>query len=279
VPKGSFVMGTPLAEIERLSRAEGVSAGDHTDEAPVRTIDMDRYYIAKTPVTVAQFRRFVADTNHVTGAEHKGEVFTLQDREWKKTPGASWVQPGFEQGEDHPVVMMKYKDCEAFAAWVAKQSGRPMRMPTEAEWEYAARGPKNLTYPWGNKWDGKLANHSDKRLQPFCLQKWAYSSSDDGHPFTSPVGTYNNQSWCGALDMAGNVFQWCSDVYEPYPQSATAPRILLEPSQIPNNARRVLRGGSYLFRPIDCRGSARRALAQSSISGELGMRLVFSPDK
>jgi sulfatase modifying factor 1 len=278
-PKGVFNMGTDRAEIERLSRAEGADPKDHLDEAPVREVKMDGFYIAKTPVTVAQFRRFVAATHYVTGAEHKGSVFTLQAREWMLTPGANWQKPGFDQGDDHPVVMLKYKDCLAFAEWAAKQTGRAMRLPTESEWEYAARGPKSLTYPWGNKWDGTLANHSDKRLQPFCLAKWTYSASDDGYAFTSPVGACRNQSWCGALDMAGNVFQWCAEVYEAYPQSPKAPRIVLEPAQMPANALCVLRGGSYLFRPIDCRGAARRALSPASISGELGMRLVFTPGK
>jgi formylglycine-generating enzyme required for sulfatase activity len=234
---------------------------------------LKNYYIAKTPVTVEQFRRFVKDSGYTTSAERAGAAFVLKDRKWQKVDNACWKNPGFEQKEDHPVVMLSYRDSEVFSAWVAKVSARPVRIPSEAEWEFAARGPKNNVWPWGNTWNGKLSNHSDKRLRPYCMEDWNYSKVDDGYAFTAPVGMYKNQSECGALDMAGNVFQWCADVYEVYLPKTNAPRLEVD---VDKDVKRVLRGGSFLFRPMDCRSAARRSLKPRSWSCELGLRLTFS---
>ncbi|HYF50141.1 MAG TPA: SUMF1/EgtB/PvdO family nonheme iron enzyme, partial [Planctomycetota bacterium] len=252
VPAGSFSMGTSRPDLAAICLKEGADTKDYQDESPSRRVDVATFYMQKTPVTVAQFRRFVETTKYQTSAERVGAAFVLQDRKWQKVPGACWKNPGFEQKDDHPVVMLSFRDCEAFATWVAQLTSRPVRIPGETEWEYAARGSNNTLWPWGNVWNGKLANHSDKRLRPFCQDDWNYSKADDGFPFTSPVGAFQNASWCGALDMAGNVFQWCSDIYEPYPQSNTKPQISMDTGE-DKDAKRVLRGGSFLFRPIDCR--------------------------
>ncbi len=278
VPAGSFMMGTGLDVLTEFAHKAGAKVDDYLDETPAHKVSIERFYIARTPVTVAQFRRFASATSYVSAAERKGEGFTLKNNGWQRTPGACWSKPGFAQDDTHPAVMLSYWDCEKFAAWAQQQSRRPLRLPTEAEWEYAARGPENNIYPWGNRWDGKLCNHSDKRLREFCTPDWSYSQFDDGFAFTSPVDAYRNMSWSGILDMAGNVFQWCSDVYEPY-RKAGGPQIILDPADVPRNAIRVLRGGSYLFRPVDCRSAARRHLSGNAWSAELGMRLVFSADK
>ncbi|MFH0938767.1 MAG: SUMF1/EgtB/PvdO family nonheme iron enzyme [Planctomycetota bacterium] len=275
VPAGSFLMGTDRATLTELARVNNANEKDFMDESPTHQVRMDAFYITRTPVTVAQFKRFVTVMQYQTTAEKRGEAIILRDRKWQRVSGASWLQPGFEQNDDHPVVMLSCRDCEAFAAWAAQQSGKALRLPTETHWEYAARGPQNFIYPWGDKWDHKLVNHSDKTLKPFCVENWNYSNDDDGYAFTSPVGKYHNQSWCGALDMSGNVFQWCANNYEQYPQSGTAPVILMDPASISRNAKRALRGGSYLFRAIDCRATARRALSPQAWSGDLGMRLIF----
>ncbi|HYG76769.1 MAG TPA: bifunctional serine/threonine-protein kinase/formylglycine-generating enzyme family protein [Planctomycetota bacterium] len=277
VPAGSFMMGTDPEALAQSAQKLGFNAKDFADESPARRVDMNAYYVARTPVTVAQFRRFIASTGFKTTAEKVGAAYILRDRQWQFTPGADWSKPGFSQKDDHPAVMLSWRDCMAYVKWLSHECGRAVRLPSEAEWEYAARGPDSHIFPWGNVWDEKLANHADKKLSSVCLSDWSYSNSDDGFAFTAPAGKFRNASWCGALDMSGNVFQWCSDVYEPYPQpgSKAAPGLIMEEADIPADAKRVLRGGSFLYMPAGCRSAARRASSPRAASVEFGMRLVF----
>ena len=278
VPGGSFVMGTEPDALSALARKANADEKDYADEIPAHPVDLKPYYIAKTPVTVAQFRRFVTATGYKTSAEKVGAGYVLRDRQWAFTPGASWQKPGFVQRDDHPAVMLSWRDCDAFAAWAAQTAGRKLRIPSEAEWEFAARGPDDYIYPWGNEWSPRLANHADKKLQPHCLPDWSYSQFDDGYAFTSPVGKFINASWCGALDMSGNVFQWCNDLYDRYPEKGHAPQLLLDEVDIPHDAKRVLRGGSYLYHPMGCRSAARRPASQKSASVEFGCRLAMTAE-
>jgi len=276
-PAGEFTMGTDPDVLAKLARQAGAGEKDYLDETPAHRAAVRAFYIAKTPVTVAQFRAFVKATGYKTTVERRGEAYTLGDHAWQLTKGASWQRPYFEQGDSHPVVFVSLRDCEAFAAWAAQQTGKPLRLPTEAEWEYAARGPDNNVYPWGDAWDNHRANHRDKRLKPLGPPDWKYSGSDDGFAFTAPAGAYRNQSWCGALDLAGNVLQWCADAYEPYPRTENAPQIVADDAAVPPNTPRVLRGSSYLSAPFNCRSAVRQSSAPRSASCEYGMRLAFTP--
>lgn len=280
VPAGSFVMGTDAAALSDVARVFAVSEQDFADELPARRVALNAFYISKTAVTVAQFRRFTTATGFLTTAEKVGAAYTLQNRNWQSTPGANWAQPGFKQTDDHPAVLLSWRDCDAYARWLAKESGQNVRLPSEAEWEYAARGPEGRLFPWGSNWESKAANHADKRLESVCLPDWNYAKADDGFAYTSPVGKFKNASWCGALDMAGNVFQWCADVYEPYPKpgAKAPPQLILEETDIPPDAKRVLRGGSFLYMPAGCRSAARRSSSPRSASVEFGMRLVMSAE-
>ena len=120
---------------------------------------------------------------------------------------------------------MTWNDAQEFCKWATKATGRTVRLPTEAEWEYAARGPQSPKYPWGDKWEGILANVADASLRKagFNMQ-WGEIKEDDGYPFTSPGGAYKNASWCGAYDMAGNVWQWCQDLLNDKYYAAVAGR-------------------------------------------------------
>ena len=278
VPGGSFMMGTERAALAGLAREAGADRSEYLDETPAHRVAVPPFYIAQSPVTVAQFRAFVAATGFKTAAEHRGDARTFRDGAWRLTPGACWKDPGFRQGDDHPVVLVSFADCEAFAAWAALATGKPLRLPTEAEWEYAARGPNGLLYPWGDVWDGRLANHADAALAPFGVPSLKYSPEDDGFAFTSPVGKFRNQSWRGAVDMAGNILQWCSDVYESYPPSPNAPQIFVDAADVPSDAPRALRGGSYLSCPLDCRTAMRRSSAPQVSSCDSGMRLAWTPE-
>jgi len=275
VPGGTFKMGTTVDAAKELAKAAGIDAKEYLMEAPPRTVKVEPFYISKAPVSVAQFRRFAEATGYKTAAERVGEAFVLQDKQWKRVKGASWKNPGFKQGDDHPAVLLSYRDCEALVAWASRLSPQPMRLPTESEWEYAARGAENRLYPWGNEWDARRANFGDKQLSVMIGDAQG-SAVDDGNAFTSPTGAYDNASWCGALDMSGNVLQWCSDVFEEYPKS-NAPQLQVEAEDIPPDAKRVLRGGSFLVGPADLRSAARRSSNPRAASVEFGVRLSFTP--
>jgi len=205
-------------------------------ERPLHQVNIKSFYIDKTPVTVGQFREFVELTGYNTDAEKFGDsgVFNYSTQSWALIPGASWKFPlgkDKPQAEDnYPVTHVSWNDAIAFTAWAGK------RLPSEAEWEYAARcgGKSNTRFSWGDqlKVNGK-----------FHANVWqgndvSAPQGGDGFVNTSPVGYYGETS-CGLTDMGGNVWNWCSDVYEPYPGNK-------DPFQ-PNNQLRVIRGGSFLY--------------------------------
>ncbi|MGD0093361.1 MAG: formylglycine-generating enzyme family protein, partial [Planctomycetota bacterium] len=226
------------------------------------------YYIGKYAVTVAQFRRFAETAKYETDCERGGNKgWTVKDGKWQgDVAGINWKQPGFEQTAEHPVVLVTWNDAQAFCKWAGDveqasglrtQSGglrHIVRLPTEAEWEYAARGPGSPKYPWGDKWDGTKANHGDVSLKNTGFTAWGCTSDNDGYAYTSPVGVYKNASWCGACDMAGNVWQWCADWFnDKYYQELPS----LDPKGPPNGGERVLRGGALNNDPGNCRAARR----------------------
>jgi formylglycine-generating enzyme len=205
------------------------------NEKPVHEVKIEPFYIDKSPVTVAQFRAFVEATGFKTEAEKFGDsgVFNLEKQTWELLPGAFWKKPFGPSGPDaennHPVTHVSWNDAVAYADWAGK------RLPTEAEWEYAARSGKNSgeKFSWGNEislngqyfantWQGTISEPEVK----------------DGYMFTSPVDAFGeNES--GLTDMGGNVWQWCADTYKPYPGSNESYRI--DPNV------KVIRGGSFFF--------------------------------
>jgi formylglycine-generating enzyme required for sulfatase activity/serine/threonine protein kinase len=239
VPPGEFMMGSD--DSERLA------IGSFASEKPIHKVRISKpFYLGKYIVTVAQFRRFVEATGHRTEAEILGKGWTVKGTEWDAQSGINWRNPGFKQDESHPAVVVSWDDAQKFCEWATRMSGRTVRLPTEAEWEYAARGPMGLKYPWGNQWDGTLANHADQTLKSTGLHLWSreldWSPATDGYAYTSPVGVFRNASWCGAFDMAGNIWEWCqdwaSDTY--YAQSPP-----IDPPGPTSGTQRVCRGGPW----------------------------------
>jgi formylglycine-generating enzyme required for sulfatase activity len=212
VPAGEFMMGAP-----RKRQWEGQG-----NEAPLHRVTITKpFYIGKYEVTVAQFAAFVGATKYQTYCEKPGNKGGgIRNGKWAEWPGINWRNPGFEQTPEHPVVLVSWNDAQAFVAWLSKQAGREVRLPTEAQWEYAARGPKSLEYPFGNKWDGLRVNHADAALKNSGWQFGGCSNDNDGYAYTAPVGKFNNASWCGAFDMVGNVGEVVQDWEADYPAEA-----------------------------------------------------------
>jgi serine/threonine-protein kinase len=170
---------------------------------------------------------------------------------------------------DHPVVCLDWHAAQAYCGWVSA------RLPTEAEWEYAARGPEGLTYPWGEAFDCSRGNFDDEVWIDARLV--ADEEGCDGHKKTAPVGSFpSGRSWCGALDMAGNVWEWVEDWYGPYP--STAQRAPTGPAA---GDFKVLRGGAWItfLDQEETRSTLRHRDIADSRNRDAGFRCVISHPK
>ncbi len=311
VPAGEFLMGSDSELAQR-------------NERPAHRVALHGFWIGVTHVTNAQFAEFVRQTGYVTTAERKpdwdtirvqlppgtprppdemlvpgGMVFvgtqvpvSLRDytRWWRYVPGADWRHPqgpgsSIEGREDHPVVQVTYEDALAYARWAGQ------RLPTEAEWEYAARGGlEQADYVWGDEPmpDGRMqANYWDVRQHSFPV----VDAAAVGAPGTSPAGTFPPNGY-GLADMTGNAWQWVADWYRAdyFAKQAEAGRIPIRNPQGPEDSfdpstpgmpahapKRVIRGGSFLCNESYClsyRPSARRGSDPYTPMSHLGFRLV-----
>ena len=169
VPAGTFMMGSTEAEAEHAVEQFGAEAGRLAAEQPAHEVELSAYWIGRTEVTVGQWRQAL------------GEMPPPDDQgnDWNKL------------GDDHPILWITWHEALEFCEKLG------LRLPTEAQWEYAARGPARCTFPWGNEWDE---------------QKCCNGKNQGVGSRTFPVGSFpGGASWCGALDMAGNLWEWCSD--------------------------------------------------------------------
>jgi eukaryotic-like serine/threonine-protein kinase len=206
IPKGHFQMGSDK----------------YSAEKPVQKIYMDNYYIDKFLVTNAQFQKFVEETGYITDAEKAGGGMVRIGRRWKKVKGATWKLPDgltpVEGRENHPVSQVSYNDASAYCKWAEKD------LPSEAQWEKAARGPDGNEYPWGNQDpDDTMANF------------------DNLIGTTTPVQDYEKgKSPYGMYDAAGNVYDWCKDWY------GTGQRAEKNPTGPASGKEHVVKGGSFI---------------------------------
>ena len=269
------------------------SADFYPEEAPARRVEVEGFWIDERPVTVAEFRRFVKATGHVTVAERAPEPADFPDADramlvpgslvfhptrgpvdlrdfhswWSYVPGAFWQRPEGPCSDvytraRHPVTQIAYDDALAYAAWAGKA------LPTEAEWEYAARGGlEGARYAWGddafpdgramaNTWQGEFP------WQNLCL---------DGFAGTSPVGAFPPNGY-GLLDMTGNVWEWTCDPFEADEVAGGC----CAPAG-PGEARQVIKGGSHLCAPNYClryRPAARQSETPDTSTSHLGFRCV-----
>ena len=227
VPAGPFLMGSS----DRDKAASG-------DEKPQHTLTLPDYWIGKNPITNAQFRQFVDSDGYTNQA-----YWTPAGWQWRKSE--KLVKPLYWNdakwnGADYPVVGVSWFEAVAYCRWLSKQTGIVFRLPSEAEWEKAARGSDGRIYPWGNTWDEKRANSSELGLQK-----------------TTPVGSYpTGASPYGALDMAGNVWEWCATQWckaYPYQIEDEWQAAYVEAAA----PYRVFRGGSWYFNSAYVRGAYR----------------------
>ncbi len=235
IEPGEFVMGSREGE-----------PGRSENEGPIHEVEITRpFYLARTEVTVGQFRRFVEATGYKATSDYPqngGAGYDAETKEFHWAETFNWRNPGFAQTDDHPVVLVSWVDAQAFCDWLSKVEGRRYRLPTEAEWEYACRAGTSTLYWWGDDENGLQgrANLADRSLIDKLkeVDGWAMNW-DDHYPFTAPVGSFARSPW-GLHDMSGNVVEWCEDWYGPY--SADRQR---DPTGPATGQERVLRGGYW----------------------------------
>jgi serine/threonine-protein kinase len=256
-PAGSFLMGSDAADNDE-------------DEVPVHAVRLDAFWIDEQEVTNASFAAFTTDTGYITTDELDGAGHTVTTGTFESIDGANWRQP---QGpgthlvgrEQQPVTLVSWDDARAYCAWAGG------RLPTEAEWEYAARGEGALAYPWGNSFDVQRVNFCDRN----CPLPWSDDEADDGYRFMTDVGTFpGGRSWVGALDMAGNVWEWTSDWYDENYYDYSPPDNPQGPPQVVEGGKTV-RGGAWSSESQGVRSAVRVSVAPESGHFDVGIRCVY----
>jgi sulfatase modifying factor 1 len=252
-------------------------------EGPVRRVSLNPFWIDPVALSNARFAAFVEATGHVTEAERYGWSFVFggllpddfeptrgaaQAPWWRQVFGADWRHPegpasSVENRMDHPVVHVAYTDALTYCAWAG------VRLPTEAEWEYAARGGlRQARFPWGDE----LTPGGRHRCNIWQGQFPGHNTLDDGYLGTAPVDTYQPNGF-GLYNVAGNVWEWCADWFRTGHRNG--PR--RDPTGPPSGEARVIRGGSYLCHHSYCtryRVGARSSNTPDSSTGNMGFRVA-----
>jgi formylglycine-generating enzyme required for sulfatase activity len=237
IPAGPFLIGSTDAQIEQAIQA-GLGEEFARREYTQHTLELPAYQIGKYPVTNTEYQAFVKGTGHTS------------PRHWE---GGNYPE---EKG-DHPVVFVSWHDSVAYCAWLSERTGKTYRLPSEAEWEKAARGDDGRIYPWGEAFDPQKCNSGENDIED-----------------TTPVGQFSPQgdSPYGCVDMAGNVWEWTRSILKNYPYDPEDGRESLE-----GDDPRVLRGGAFDDNPRDLRCAFRDRNYPDGRGSLIGFRVVVSP--
>lgn len=269
IPLGSFVMGAAVGEEER----EKVPQEIRGRASPQRAVTIsDRFSLGRYEVTRGQYAAFVAATRRASGSS----CYAIgTDGKWGDQPGRSWLNPGFAQTDSDPVVCVSWHDATAYVEWLSKTTGKTYRLPSEAEWEYAARAGTGTARYWG---DGRneacrFANVADRtaaQKRNFDPNAFYFFQCTDSFAYTAPVGKFQANSF-GLHDMLGNVLEWVEDCWNDSYQGASSGQ---EARRGGNCGGRVIRGGGWNSDPDDVRAADRRQVAAGSRFSSFGFRVA-----
>jgi formylglycine-generating enzyme required for sulfatase activity len=256
---GTFQMGSPDSETERES--------DETQH----TVTVSDFYMGTTELTVLQFEAFINATKYQTDAEKNGGSYFWTGSTWEQKAGTNWrcdaIGVQRSRGDySHPVIHVSWNDADAYCNWLSQKTGKTYRLPTEAEWEYAARAGTITPFNMGNCLSASQANYDGDGPYSGC-------SKGEDRQKTLTVRSFSANAW-GLFDMHGNVWEWCNDWYDAVYYSSS-PRN--NPPGSSTGSGRVLRGGGWSAGAGYCRVSNRYGSSPDSSSYGRGFRLVLSP--
>jgi formylglycine-generating enzyme required for sulfatase activity len=216
-------------------------------------------------VTLGEFATFVEKSGYKTQAETEGGAYIWTGKEWKFDAASNWRSPGFEQTNDHPVVCVSWNDGVAFAKWIAERENKSIRLPTEAEWEYACRAGTTTPFYFGATISTDQANYDGN---------YTYGTGKKGvfRQKTTAVGSFPANAF-GLFDMHGNAWDWCQDWFGGYPKND-----VVDPNGPDAGQYRVLRGGSWDDLPWYCRSAYRSRYEPGRRGHYIGFRLCFCRD-
>ena len=268
IPAGRFIMGAAAGEEDR----EGLGAAFRNRSTPAREVRVARFAMGRYEVTRAEYHRFVQATGHIAAG-----CFAWNGADFEFDTVRNWRNPGYPQHERHPAVCVSWEDADAYVRWLSGRTGQRYRLPSEAEWEYAARAGTVTARYWGEASDAVClyANGADftaARMLP-AARVWGSAACDDGHAHTAPVGRLRPNAF-GLYDMLGNAGEWTQDCwnadYRGAPMDAQA-------RTDGDCAQRVVRGGAWDDAPIGLRAAYRVGSPVVIRLYSRGFRVALSP--
>ncbi len=263
VPEGEFLMGSDRRDDE-----------SDDNERPRHRVTLGGFALGVHEVTRDEYEAFVAATGR--GSGDRCAAFDAEDRRWEWRSEASWRSPGYPQAGDHPVVCVNWEDAQAYVRWLSAETGEQYRLPSESEWEYAARAGTTTRRHWGDDADDgcAYANGADRTAKR-RFDNWTVADCTDGVVWTSPVGAYEPNAF-GLHDTLGNVWEWVEDCW--HDDYDGAPRDGSAWTRGGDCGRRVLRGGSWNLYPRDLRSAYRLRYDAESRYTNNGFRVARTLD-
>ncbi|WKZ44022.1 MAG: SUMF1/EgtB/PvdO family nonheme iron enzyme [Anaerolineales bacterium] len=247
IPAGKFLMGSTKEQAAQAIK-DGADKDWVQNEQPQHTVELSEYSIGKYPITNREYQAFL--------------------REAKYSPPRGWDGDQFPADKgSHPVVNVSWNDASAYCKWLSEKTKKNYRLPTEAEWEKAARGEDGRIYPWGNNFDPKKANTAESKVGD-TTDVGKFSSNDPAQSGDSPYG---------CADMAGNVWEWCNDWFDQKEYKNRADKITKDPQSPQKGDVRVLRGGSFYGHRWSARCADRNGYDPDSSYLNRGFRVASSP--
>jgi Tol biopolymer transport system component/formylglycine-generating enzyme required for sulfatase activity len=261
IPAGEFLRGTREKDVDTIVAEYNTELERIRREVPQRPVFVEEFEIARYPVTNAEFQRFVEATGYRTQSEKERYGWVWNGSECEQVKGADWRHPqgphsNLEGKMNHPVVQVSWHDAVTYCEWLSRKTGKLYRLPTEAEWEKAARGTDGREWPWGNEWNESKCN-----------------TANGGPGTTTPVSRYSphhGDSPYGVADIAGNVWEWCDDWFQAYQGNAFPDEYYGDMS------KKVLRGGSWKDSRMGARCAYREGDPPDYRDNRIGFRRAKS---